>query len=227
MMSDDHAIRDLLPGYALGCLDAQDERAVASHIQTCPQCREDLRSYARVTDQLVSSVPPAEPPAGLERRLMSAIRRRPARFVAWRQPLTAVAAVVAVALISGNILQWNGVIHRPGPVSAAALVTATLAGTGDARGAFGTVVLDQADREGVLAVTGLALLDSAHQYQVWLVRGGERRSAGVFSVNEEGYGSLVLAVPADFRDFRSMGISVEPMGGSPAPTGARVMTGSL
>ena len=74
---------------------------------------------------------------------------------------------------------------------------------------------------------GLPRLDVAHQYQLWLIRGTERRSGGVFSVDEDGYGNLLLNVPKDFKGFTSIGISVEPSGGSPAPTGARVAGGNL
>jgi anti-sigma-K factor RskA len=227
-VSDEHAVRDLLPGYALGCLDPEEKRAVAVHLTRCPACRAELETYVRVTDQLSMTAPAAEPSAGLELRILRGVEtRRRSRFVTWRPALTAVAAVIVVALFTGNLLQWTGVVHRPGRGAAATMLTATLAGTGDARDAFGTVVLDPGDREGVLAVTGLPRLDSEHRYQVWLIRGDERRSAGLFGVDERGYGSLLLAVPADFSDFRTLGITVEPAGGSPAPTGARVMTGAL
>lgn len=227
-MSDDHAIRDLLPGYALGCLDAEDERAVTSHLPSCPVCRAELESYVRVAGQLTSTVAEVEPPADLELRLMRAVGAgRQKRAGTWRPALTAVAAMFAVVLVAGNLLQWTGVIQRPGKPGSPAMTSASLAGTGDVRGAYGTIVLDPADHEGVLAVTGLPRLDSAHQYQLWLIRGGERRSAGVFSVDAKGYGSLLLVIPADFRNFRAFGISIEPAGGSPAPTGPRVMAGTL
>jgi anti-sigma-K factor RskA len=227
-MSDHSAISDLLPGFALGCLDPEDERRVSAHLPGCATCRVELESYARVADQLSSTVPAVEPPAGLELRIARSLdARRQPRIKAWRPALGAVAALFVVALIAGNLLQYAGVIQRPGRSSSTQLLTATLAGTGDAHDAYGTVVLDPADREGVLAVTGLPRLDAAHQYQVWLIRGAERRSAGVFGVDAQGYGSLLLTVPIDFRDFKSLGISVEPAGGSPAPTGARVMSGAL
>ena len=227
-MSDEHAIRDLLPGYALGCLDPEDERAVITHLPRCPACRVELESYTIVTDRLASTAPAAKPLAGLELRILRGLKAaRPSRFSTWRPALSAVAALFVVALVAGNFLQWTGVIQRPGPAGTAKLLTAALAGTGDALGAYGTVVLDPGDREGVLAVTGLPRLDSAHRYQLWLTRGTERRSAGVFSVDTQGYGSLLLAVPADFRDFRGMEVSLEPAGGSIKPTGASLLTGTF
>jgi len=227
-MNDEHAIRDLLPGYALGCLDPEDVGAVRAHLPRCAACRVELESYGVVVDLLASAAPAAEPPAGLELRILRGLKApRPSRSRSWRPALSAMAAVFVAALVTGNLLQWTGVIQRPGPAGATPLMTATLAGTGDARGAYGTVVLDMGEREGVLAVTGLPRLDVAHRYQVWLIRGAERRRAGLFSVDAQGYGSVLLSVPVDFRDFRGLGVSVEPAGGSPVPTGALLMSGAL
>jgi len=240
-MSESHPVRNLLPAYALGILDAQEKRQVAAHIELCDACREELASFRDVTGRMAASLPEVEPPADLEERILRAVRSsRPAarrlpprrvpaarrRSAPWRA-LTGIAAALAVALAAGNLLQWTGVIPPAGRVMPPRLTTATLLGVGAARGAYGTIVLDSRDSEGVLAVTGLPGLDAGHQYQLWLIRGGERRSAGVFSSDAEGYGSLLISVPSDFRDFRSFGVSVEPWGGSPAPTGARVLAGQL
>ena len=229
-MTEAHPVLDLLPGYPLGCLDAEDEQKVRSHLANCSSCRRELEAYVGVTDLLSSSVPVIEPPARLEDRVVSTLRvvkasgarRRESR----RPALYAVAAVLVAVLGAANLLQWSGAI-RPGQPRSSRFLVAALEGTGGAHEAYGTVVLDPADLEGVLAVTGLERLDAGHQYQVWLIRGGERRSAGVFSVDDEGYGALLLKVPADFRDFAALGISVEPAGGSVAPTGAKVMGGAI
>ena len=236
-MSDEHtrehAIRDLLPGHALGCLDPEDERAVSAHLPGCAAFREELESFVQVADRLSTTVPAAQPSAGLEHRILRGVELRVPRVSrfprrdAWRPALASMAAVFVAALVAGNLLQWTGVVQRGSQAGDTRLMTVMLAGTGDARGAYGTIVLDTTDREGVLAVTGLPRLDGAHQYQLWLIRGAERRSGGVFSVDAEGYGSLLLKVPSDFRDFRAFGISVEPAGGSTAPTGAKVMAGAL
>jgi anti-sigma-K factor RskA len=74
---------------------------------------------------------------------------------------------------------------------------------------------------------GLPRLDPAHQYQLWLVKDGERRSGGVFDADEYGYANLLLRVPRDFRGFTAIGVSVEPAGGSPGPTGDHVAGGKL
>ncbi len=99
-MSDDTTIRDLIPGYALGCLDPEDERAVSAHLPGCPACREELESFVHVADRLSTTVPAAEPPAGLEHRILRALGHRSSvprgsrvsrfpLFAAWRPALAA------------------------------------------------------------------------------------------------------------------------------------------
>lgn len=227
-------IRDLIPGYALGCLDSTDADAVRAHLASCEDCRRELASFARVVDGLAAAVPAVDPPPALEKRLREALGRPAAvtrgRFAAAiaRRPWLSVAAVLLVFFLgAGNVLQWTGILPARGPRGNGPLLTIPLEGVGAGHGAFGTVVLDRNDRDGVMAVTGMPALQPGQQYQLWLVRGSERRSAGVFSVDGEGYGTLVMTVPADFRDFRALGVSVEPAGGSAAPTGPRVMGGAL
>jgi anti-sigma-K factor RskA len=234
-MSEHQAIEELLPGYALGCLDAEEEKAIREHLASCQPCRERLESFREVSDRLSLAVPMAQPPKSLEGRIMRRIdntllgRRLSSRWVQrFRHPaLAAMAAVLIVALAVGNIVQLAKAPLMPPQPRSGRLMTATLAGTEQAREAYGTIVLDPKDNKGVLAVNGLPILDAAHQYQLWLIRDGQRRSGGVFSVDDEGYGSLLLTVPDDFKDFRSFGISIEPLGGSQAPTGAKVMSGTL
>ena len=242
-MSDEHAVRDLLPGYALGILEDGEKNEVREHLAGCASCRAELASYRDVTGRMAAALPDRAPPAGLESRIMQKIAA--ARHGASRPPdrhahraaagsrrgpwpvLTAIAAMCVIALGAGNLLQWQGVLapraHAPQP----RLTTALLSGVGDARNAYGTVVLDPMDNKGVLAVAGLRGLDKGHQYQLWLIKDGERRSGGVFSPDAEGYGSMLLTVPRDFKDFRSFTVSVEPRGGSEWPTSSPVLRGSL
>ncbi len=242
-MSDPHPIRDLLPGYSLGILDEEELNGVREHLAVCAACRAELASFREVAGTLAAAAPQRDLPAGLEARILRAVRdrsaaqeasgprldvRRPGRPRGSPWPaLTGIAAAVALVLGAGNLLQWSGVLSPAARGMPPKLSTAVLSGTGSAPEAYGTIVLDPKDNKGVLAVTGLPALDPGRQYQLWLIRDGQRRSGGVFSPDTEGYGALLLTVPADFRDFRSFGVSIEPRGGSPAPTGPRVLTGNL
>jgi anti-sigma-K factor RskA len=242
-MSDAHPFRDLLPGFSLGILDEEERNGVREHLASCAVCRAELASFQEVTGRIAAAAPQRDLPAGLEARIMGAIRDRPAgrdpadsRILALQPArrrgspwpaLTGIAAAVALVLGAGNLLQFSGVLSPAARGMPPRLSTALLAGTTNAPEAYGTIVLDPKDNKGVLAVTGLPALDPGRQYQLWLIRDGQRKSAGVFSPDAEGYGSMLLTVPVDFRDFQSFGVSIEPRGGSPAPTGPRVLAGRL
>ena len=102
-----------------------------------------------------------------------------------------------------------------------------LAGTKDSTQAIGTLVMNPSGEYGSLVVDHLAALDAGHQYQVWLIKDGQRTSGGVFSVNPDGYASLELYAPLPLIEYQSIGITIEPAGGSPGPTGAKVLGGDL
>jgi anti-sigma-K factor RskA len=102
-----------------------------------------------------------------------------------------------------------------------------LANTKDSPQAVGTLVTDQKGIYGTLVVDNLARLDSSHQYQVWLTQAGKRISGGVFSVNPDGYASLEILAPLPLIQYDEIGITIEPNGGSPGPTGAKVLGGAI
>lgn len=139
--------------------------------------------------------------------------------------VAAAAVVIIVVLAAGNVAQW---VRSPEfRARSRGLVTVALLGTKANRDAYGTIVVDTEDSEGVLAVRGLPRLDPALRYQLWLAKDDQRRSGGAFTVNEDGYGSLLIHIPGGVRGFRSFSISVEPAEGSPSPTTPLIMNGSL
>ncbi|MBI5651774.1 MAG: anti-sigma factor [Chloroflexi bacterium] len=79
-----------------------------------------------------------------------------------------------------------------------------------------------------LVVYDLPTLDANRAYQLWLIDpNGERTSGGTFTVDHEGTGSLVVHAPQPLKYYQGVGITIEPRGGSPKPTGARVLATSL
>lgn len=71
------------------------------------------------------------------------------------------------------------------------------------------------------------MLPADKVYQLWLIRDGQRTSGGTFTVDANGRGQVPIHPPLPIREYQSMGVTVEPTGGSPGPTGARVLRGSL
>ena len=100
-----------------------------------------------------------------------------------------------------------------------------LAGTANAPTARGKIVVSTDGKYGTLVVENLEALDPSEQYQLWLIKDGKRTSGGVFSVDEKGYAAVVIDAPLPLVEYSSFGITIEPAGGSPGPTGPKVMGG--
>jgi len=236
-------IAELLPDYVLGCIDEEDTARVYQHLQVCADCQAELQAYEVVVDQLALAACDAAPPPELKNRLMTCIQERqvaPARAPrAWWQALRdslprlqggalawqAAAIVLVVGLAAGNVWQWQRA-GRAGQSQAGRLPSITMLHTAAAPDATGTLVLSADGQYGTLIVDRLPALDSAHQYQLWLIEAGQRTSGAVFSVNDEGYGSLTIASPRPLSSYTSFGITIEPTGGSPGPSGEKVLSGT-
>ena len=241
-MGTEH-ISELLPDYALGCIDEQDSARVYQHLQLCTDCQAELQAYEMVVDQLALAACDTVPPPALKNRLMACIQERQVAptgaarsgWQSWLDRLPrlqggalawqAAAIVLVVGLAAGNVWQWQ----RPGRAvqsQEGRLPSITLVHTAAAPAAAGTLVLSADGQYGTLIVDRLPALDAAHQYQLWLIEAGQRTSGAVFSVNDEGYGSLAVASPRPLSSYQSFGITIEPAGGSPGPSGERVLSGA-
>jgi hypothetical protein len=99
--------------------------------------------------------------------------------------------------------------------------------TDNASGATARVIWDANSLIGALYVDGLPQTDAAHNYQMWLVQGDTEISLGTFSVTEDGIGTLVFQSPTPIGEADVIGISTEPITGSPEPTTPHLVTGKI
>ncbi|MCC7104224.1 MAG: anti-sigma factor [Chloroflexi bacterium] len=120
MTRDCEQLVDLLPGRALGALEAGEDEVVERHVDRCPDCASELAEYLRVSAQLAALAPAHDPPPELGARILEAARadledapprlaalpRRPMRWSLagwWRQvsPQVAAFSLGAAALAIG------------------------------------------------------------------------------------------------------------------------------
>jgi anti-sigma-K factor RskA len=239
MRPDEAHATEWLPAYALNILTEEETTQVAEHLAICPACQAELHLYQAAADELPLALAQAAPRPALKARLMKEIHSRQVKAVGvpnltfWQRwagffrrgaPAWAMALIMVLAL--GNFLQWFRLNQASGRDATPMRVVA-LAGTKDATQAIGTLVINPTGEYGSLVVDHLVALDAGHQYQVWLIKDGKRASGGVFSVNPDGYASLELYAPLPINQYQSIGITIEPAGGSPGPTGAKVLGGDL
>lgn len=137
------------------------------------------------------------------------------------RPLALAVAVMAILLVALAGLLWQ----QMSPSAGDNMRIVRLQGTEDAPSVQGYLMVFENEPYGTLVVEHAPPLDYEHQYQLWLIKDGKRTSGGVFSVYDDGYG--VLQVEADYplNEYQSFGVTVEPEGGSYAPTGKRVLAG--
>jgi len=242
-MTTDTHVTELLPAYALDCLDEEEFVQVSEHLAVCVACRAELRSYQSVADRLALAVPDADPPVDLKSRLMDRLQpARPAvspqpRISWWEQlaslmrratPIWGLAGLLLIAVLAASTLWLWGQLARPAAVTEpAVLQTVTLTGTDVAPQSTALLVISVDGEHGTLVADGLLPLDEERQYQLWLIQDGQRTSGGVFSVGEEGYGSLWISSPQPLSSYSAFGVTIEPAGGSPGPTGDRVLFSEL
>ena len=103
--------------------------------------------------------------------------------------------------------------------------TVVVNGTESNPDASGALLVSQDDNRALLTVSGLAPLPGSQTYQLWLIEGDSPRSAGLFGVDEAGQSVYLFAVEPGSESFDAVGVSVEPAGGSPQPTGDIVLFG--
>jgi anti-sigma-K factor RskA len=234
---------ELLPAYALGSLDDDEVIQVAEHLDTCPACRAELLSYQAVADRLALAAPVAVPPPGLKQQILGQLQRPRLEPTtgprqSWWQwivglfqraaPAWGLASLALIALLVLSNLWWWQRANPEGPlVTPGGMQVIAMAGTDAAPTAVGTLVISGDGEYGTLVVDSLPALDPDHQYQLWLIRDGQRTSGGVFSVNPEGYGALWISSPEPLSSYPAFGITIEPEGGSPGPTGDKVLGSSL
>lgn len=75
----------------------------------------------------------------------------------------------------------------------------------------------------VLQAEGFPPLTEDKVYQLWLLKDGDRTSAGLFTVDETGKGALVFETPLPIDQWDVIGVTPEPAGGSPGPTSPPVV----
>jgi anti-sigma-K factor RskA len=125
---------------ALGVLTGRERAEALAHLDHCEACREHVRSLTITGEKMLGLLPPAEPPAGFETRVMERIglavpsprpvrqRRRPAWGHAPRRVLAAAAVVVAVI---GAALGGWGLHAATAPAASSPLSSATLVAVSD------------------------------------------------------------------------------------------------
>ena len=135
-----------------------------------------------------------------------------------------IAALNHTLAVQSNSL--NQIIQNLPQNNPSKTITVSLKGTNAQPKAQGQLIADPTSDSAVLVVTGLPPLEPGKTYQVWLIADAPV-SAGLLTTDANGQGVLIITSTESIGSFKSLGISVEPKGGSPQPTGDIVVLSDL
>ncbi|HEX2057989.1 MAG TPA: anti-sigma factor [Actinomycetota bacterium] len=226
-------LKDLIAPYVLGAVSTEEERTVRSHIMSCEECLREAESYAGAAASLALAVDEAPVPAGFTDGVLAKVaserpetRGAPVEMTTWlfrwRRVLAGAAAlsVVVSIVMAGAFFAMRAQVQRyesavPPLVHGEGM---RLAGAG---GAVARMVPTAAGA--TLFATGLDEAPDRHTYQLWLMECTEPdvietcdpTSAGTFDVRG---GIAVLETNAALEGYDRAAVTVEPDGGSEAPT---------
>ena len=247
-------VTELLPTYALDALEPDEQQMVMDHLGSCDLCRIELRSFYETAGILAGLPTQINPSKQLKAAIMSQVPpvlgkkvdkksvTKPALF-SWftrAAPVWGIASFVfLVGLILSNYFLWQTINQsnqreQHSQQQLAAMVRASdnfrvvpLAAADTSSQASAVLVISSDGASGTLVIDGLPMLDDKNQYQLWLIKNGQRTSGGVFSMRPDGY--MVFEInhaPLSLLSYSGFGVTLEPFGGSPGPTGKKVLDGN-
>lgn len=233
---------ELKEAYALEALDGVEREDVEEFLRAHPEHQSEIDGLTAVADLLALAPEEVEPTAGLRRNLMAAVRaesrgsRAEARRAA-RKPILErlggfmgmgriALGAAAVALI--GVLSWNTILQRAeiqdlqgevktqqsAPSEDAPGRIIELKGSAATSDASVEVVELDGDRA-VLIANGLPPIDEGKTLQLWVIKNDVPEPSGVFKPGEK---LVSTPVESSLEDADMVAITVEPSGGSPAPT---------
>lgn len=239
----------VIAAYALGEADPATVARAEALLASDQRFRSMLDSYRTVAETLPLAAPAATPAPDLRARLLARVEaeasgkpapkpQRPQtarRGWSWRWVALACNFALILGLAGWNIsLQqqqqteaarfqrtWNTMVSA---MSAPGVRQYQLAGNSGTSAAF---LFAPEQRLGCLVASNLPALPADQVYQVWLEQNGQVRAVGTFRPNASGNGWLVIENTVPIDDFSSVRVTVAPAGGSSAPEGKPVISGSI
>lgn len=246
-MSDD--VHSLVGAYALNALPRDEEAFFERHLSVCEQCQREVAELTETTASLGAAV--AEPPpADLRERVLAEALDTPqerspnamtpasAREAeGWRGRLRPVlataAALVALALLSlgtAVVMLADRTSDLEAELSSAQEIMDVVTQPGmqvvDLESPPGTQARLLHGPEGdqaALVLDGLEDVSDEEAYQLWVMHGETPTPDRVFRPDEGG--RAIVSVENDVADADAVAVTVEPRGGSDAPTGEIIMQG--
>ncbi len=239
-------VEALLPEFAMGVLDESERLAVAARLDDCPGCRAKLAAYQALTDDLARNVPRQRAPAALRATLVAAAKQDAGNSRQTESPLRRLRRWFGAPLLTPRLMLallalvglGTGLLSRlvpAAPSSDPSVFAQHIAarganarklnpvGPGQATNAWGQIKFNPDDFVAALEVGDLPEVPTDKNFQLWLVDANGKRDSGVVFAGSKDKRTLLVTSPRPMKTYIRFGISLEPAGGSPGPTGPGVL----
>ncbi|MFY0544349.1 anti-sigma factor domain-containing protein [Brevibacillus sp. H7] len=232
---------DLIAAYVVGETTPEETELLQKHIAACPSCRKEAESLRQSWQMIPFQLEEVEPPADLKAEVMRGIfeaeqsKERPGATrsrKSWFQPSYKLASAALLLLLAGTLWQNFELRQRLSLAEAQSAVPAAVvreyslkpADTAVASAKGMVWLYEQGGRKTlVFRLEGLPATRGTEAYQVWLIRDGQRSSAGVFRVDSRGNGVLTCELSEQTASFQAIGITLEPDANGVQPRGKRML----
>ena len=211
-------LRSLLGAYALNATEAVEARRIERHLQNCDDCANEVRAL-RDTAAELSWLSEPEDAGDLVDRIAQRLPARRRRVVTRISAAVAAVAVIAAGLLGAGLVRERRENASLEDVLAAATDRITLGPQG---GFGGHGVLHLAPGKAALVLDDLPGAGRDRVYQLWAIEGSKPSSMTVV----DGTGRVVRLFDWTGSADR-FAVTIEPSGGSPVPTTAPVLAGSV
>jgi anti-sigma factor RsiW len=228
---EERTVHELTAAYALDALNEAERRAYEEHLSGCARCREELADLSQTAALLAHGAPAATPPPALRQRILDEARRnggatvipfprRPRIALAAAGAVAAVAAVIAIAFgvhsasLSQDLDEARSAVDVLGDPAARAVPL---------EGADGRLVVNS---EGAAAVVvqGLRAAPKGKTYELWVIRDGAPRRAGLFEGDDQ---RDVVVLEERVEEDATVAATLERDGGVDEPTGRMLFSASV
>ena len=250
-----HDLHTLTGAYALDAVAGAERDLFEHHLDRCRPCGNEVRGLAETATELgmAAAMPP---PPRVKERVLAAVtvtrqlppvvdrprgaarwmpRRagRPDLRTSWTPRLAAAMAVVSLVVAVGLGAVGLRTQHELDSARAQNQAIAAVLAAPDARimtqattdGGTATVVVSRVEGKLVFTTAGLPQLPSSKVYELWLMGPPQIRRAGLLPTPASGRTAPVLASGLAAGD--SVGVTVEPAGGTSKPTTSPIVVMSL
>lgn len=215
-------MHDLAAAYVLDALDADERAAFERHLRSCVECQAEVAQLSPAAEALAVDVEPVQPPDALRERILADARRGGHVVPFRRRAPVVLGAVASVAAVAAAVwaVSLSHSLDRERSARASEQAALAIAGNPQAtRAALTRGALYVAPSGRAALVTDLPSPPSGKVYEVWVVDGGAPQPVGLYEGRTAVLDGRVAA-------SSKVAVTVEPAGGSEAPTGPTVTRSS-